>query len=264
MEYEITVNSIWDCGQRTDKDGKPHQEDSLFPKHNTATADDRLFILCDGMGGHEAGEVASATVCEAMSKTILTAMARGASFTDTLLADALAAAYDALDSKDTGNSERKMGTTLALLMLHAAGATIAHIGDSRVYHLRPGATAEDTDILFVTEDHSLVNALIKVGELTPEQAKTFRRRNVITRAMQPHTGHRPKADIYHTTDIADGDFFYLCSDGMIEHMSDEQLCYFFSSEIPTDPQRTQALTIATQHNSDNHSAFIVHIITIVT
>ncbi len=260
MEYHLTAYTIWDVGKRTDAAGRPHQEDSIFPAHEKATPRDRLFILCDGMGGHDAGEVASATVCEAMSKSVLSSAPNAeGDFTDEVLAQALADAYDALDAKDDGTAVRKMGTTMTLLALHSTGCTIAHIGDSRVYHIRPGKTAKDTTILFRTEDHSLVNELVKAGELTPEEAKHSRQKNIITRAMQPHLSHRPKADIYHSSDIRPGDYFYLCSDGMLENMEDHQLCYFFSDEAGDDQHKVSSLVKATQENSDNHSAIIVHI-----
>ncbi len=261
MDYKLKVYSIWDCGKRVDANGNPHQEDSIFPAHNQATDADRLFILCDGMGGHEAGEVASATVCEAMSSSILSAVPDVAGeFTEEILRRALADAYDALDARDDGTTERKMGTTMTLLKLYNKGCMIAHMGDSRVYHIRPGKTARETRILFRTEDHSLVNDLVRAGELTPEEAKLSNRKNVITRAMQPHMEYRPKADIYHTTDIRPNDYFYLCSDGMLEHMEDHQLCYFFSDEAGDDAHKVDSLLQATQENRDNHSAIIVHIL----
>ena len=81
---------------------------------------------------------------------------------------------------------------------------MAHIGDSRVYHLRPGQ-----GILFETRDHSLVNDLIKVGELTPEAAKDFPQKNVITRVMQPNQERRARADIKEITDVRPGDYFFM-------------------------------------------------------
>ena len=102
MEYKINALSIYEYGKRTDKEGNPHQEDWLYPAHGDADNErDRLFILCDGMGGHEAGEVASRAVCEAMSGCIVEAMERGEEFSEGLLNDALAAAYDLLDERDT-------------------------------------------------------------------------------------------------------------------------------------------------------------------
>ena len=142
-------------GQRVDAQGNPHQEDCLFPEFGTQSSADRLFVLCDGMGGHSAGEVASATVCEAMGHSALASMEGGDGlFTDDMLQRAIDDAFDALDAKDNG-AEKKMGTTMTLLMLHDGGATVAHMGDSRVYQIRPGEDAAHTSILFETEDHSL-------------------------------------------------------------------------------------------------------------
>ncbi|MCD7721561.1 MAG: protein phosphatase 2C domain-containing protein [Prevotellaceae bacterium] len=261
MKYKLCVYSIWEAGKRVDAEGKPHQEDDMYPAHGCATDKDRLFILCDGMGGHEAGEVASATVCEAMSHSILSATPDPeGDFPDELFHSALKAAFSALDEKDDGRAIKKMGTTMTLLKLHRGGCLIAHMGDSRVYHIRPASKAKDTRILFRTEDHSLVNDLVKIGELTPEEAKRSPRRNVITRALQPHMDYQPKADLYHTSDIQPGDFFYLCTDGMLENMDDEQLAYYFSSEAGDDQQKVNALIEATKQNRDNHSAIIVHIL----
>ena len=129
MKIEIyQPQAIWELGQRD------NQEDSIFPAFGKATDDDRLFILCDGMGGHEHGEVASRTVCKAMSNAILSLDKQ--SFTDDDLLDALQVVYRQLDSLDNSHL-KKMGTTLCLLYFHKGGLTAAHIGDSRIYHIRP-------------------------------------------------------------------------------------------------------------------------------
>lgn len=260
MEYKINALSIYEYGKRTDKEGNPHQEDWLYPAHGDADNErDRLFILCDGMGGHEAGEVASRAVCEAMSGCIVEAMERGEEFSEGLLNDALAAAYDLLDERDTEVSQqKKMGTTMAMLMLHKRGYTIAHIGDSRVYHIRPTKGTKE-DIVWRTEDHSLVNDLLKIGELTPEEAETYPHKNVITRAMQPHQERRQKADVHYGCDVRPGDYFYLCSDGMLEHMSDNNLCFNINENM-TDEEKMERLVLLTKDNRDNHSAYLVHIL----
>lgn len=85
-----------------------------------------------------------------------------------------------------------MGTTLTFLCLHTNGATVAHIGDSRVYQLRPASKKSPARIVFRTQDHSLVNDLVKIGEITEEEAKHHPQKNVITRAMQPCQEHRAK------------------------------------------------------------------------
>lgn len=262
MRYKLKVYSIWEFGKRKDAEGNPHQEDCTFPLPNDLKASDRTFILCDGMGGHDAGEVASSTVCQAMGKYILNSdhdTDRG--FTDEDLKHAIAVAFDALDKEDSG-AEKKMGTTLAFLKLHNSGATIAHIGDSRVYHIRPGKDGADTKILFETEDHSLVNDLIKIGELTKEEALQSNQKHVITRAMQPNMERKPKADVYHTSNIKDGDYFYICSDGMLEQPdmeNGESLRNIFSDKIDSVERKVEILRDVTEDNRDNHTALIIHI-----
>ena len=257
MKYKLKVYTIQEMGQRL------NQEDSIFPAYGQETDADRLFILCDGMGGHDSGEVASQTVCEAMSKSVgEQTLDSEELFTDDMFNKALAEAFDALDAKDTG-AVKKMGTTMTFLKLHAAGYTIAHIGDSRVYHVRPGETKDTTSILCQTVDHSLVNDLLKIGEITPEEARHFNQRNVITRAMQPNMERRPRADIIHGNDIIPDDYFFLCSDGMIEQMEDENLCFILSKSVPTDEEKVRILIQSTEQNKDNHTAILVHVLEVI-
>lgn len=257
MKFNLQAYSILEYGKRKDAQGNPHQEDSIYPLYNQSTPYDRLFIVCDGMGGHDAGEVASATVCKALSDSILSTPNVDANFTDEILEKAVSDAYAALDKVDTG-AEKKMGTTLTLIKFHDNGCTIAHMGDSRVYHIRPGVDANSTKILFQTRDHSLVNDLVRIGELTPEQAKNHPQKNVITRAMQPN-GKRQRVDIYHTADILQGDYFYLCTDGMLEQMEDRDIAAHFAISAGDDAMKVRSLLQDTANNKDNHSAYIIHI-----
>ena len=125
MSIQIISYSIHEMGQRT------NQEDSLFPSPDQTPGQGPLYILCDGMGGHAAGEVASQTVCDAMSHQILSHLSKEGTFGQEEFAAALECAYDALDEKDT-DDEKKMGTTLAFALFHTGGCFVAHIGDSRV------------------------------------------------------------------------------------------------------------------------------------
>ena len=252
MKFKIKAYNLQELGQRT------NQEDSLFPALGKSTSDARLFVLCDGMGGHEKGEVASATVCETLSRVILSAWHPGEVLSDELFLQALSVAYDALDAKDNGE-ERKMGTTLTFLCLHSSGATVAHIGDSRIYQLRPASKNSPARIVFRTQDHSLVNDLVKIGEITEEEAKHHPQKNVITRAMQPCQEHRAKADIAHLTDILPGDYFYMCSDGMLEEASDENILNIITKPNATDEQKLEMLRNVTEENKDNHTAHLIHI-----
>lgn len=276
MKYKIEAASIFEIGQRTDKQGNPHQEDNIFPAHGEISPADRLFIVCDGMGGHDAGEVASATVCEAMSRSILASEpdAEGL-FTQADFDRALDDAFSALDDKDTG-AVRKMGTTMALLKLYDGGAFIAWMGDSRVYHIRPGHNPESAKILYRTDDHSLVSDLVKLDMISEEEALTHPQRNVITRALQPNLPRRPRAGMKWIVDIRPGDYFYLCSDGMLETTTDEKLCGIFSetgmaakgcgasgnpeSAATTIDNLVKFLILDSQSNRDNHSAILVRIL----
>ena len=232
---------------------RKNQEDTIFPRLGNATANDRVFLVCDGMGGHEKGEVASITVATAINSFLKKNFNPDEVLSDDILLEAINEAYKRLDEKDDG-SFKKMGTTLTLVALHRGGATVAHIGDSRIYHLRP-ATGE---ILYKSRDHSLVYELYQAGEITYGEMRTSPQKNVITRAMMPGEDSRTKADIVHITDIKAGDYFYHCSDGMLEQMEDEEILEIFSSDL-SDEQKAQRLIDATVDNNDNHSAYILHI-----
>ena len=152
-----------------------------------------------------------------------------------------------------------MGTTMTFVCLHADGATVAHIGDSRIYQLRPAKDGNPAQIVFRTQDHSLVNDLGRVGEITEEEAKHHPQKNVITRAMQPCQERRAKADITHLTDIQPGDYFYMCSDGMLEEATDENILNIITMPDKTDEEKLEMLRKVTEENKDNHTAHLIHI-----
>lgn len=233
---------------------RANQEDSIYPIEGKTTENDRLFLLCDGMGGHEHGEVASQSICKSLSSFLLQHAVASEGLEDKLLSDALAYAYEELDKLAIAGDSRQMGTTLTLLYFHSNGCTAAHIGDSRIYHLRPSSHT----ILYKSRDHSLVYDLYQAGELTYEEMKTFPQKNVITRAMIAGDRNHPKPDVIHISDIQPGDYFYICSDGMLEQMEDEELLDVFSANV-RDEEKRQMLISETSDNKDNHSAYIVHI-----
>ena len=233
---------------------RANQEDCIYPIEGKATEDDRLFLLCDGMGGHEHGEVASQSICKSLSSFLLQHAVASEGLEDKLLSDALSYAYQELDKLAVAGDTRQMGTTLTLLYFHSNGCTAAHIGDSRIYHLRPSSHT----ILYKSRDHSLVYDLYQAGELTYEEMKTFPQKNVITRAMIAGDRNHPKPDVIHISDIQPGDYFYICSDGMLEQMEDEELLDVFYANV-RDEEKRQMLISETSDNKDNHSAYIVHI-----
>lgn len=231
---------------------RDNQEDNIYPAMGNATHEDCLFIVCDGMGGHEHGEVASSTFANALARFFEGRVSPDVVLTDQTLADAVEFAYSQLDAVDNGNL-KKMGTTLTLLYFHRGGVTAAHIGDSRIYHIRPGK-----GMLYVSRDHSLVFDLFQSGEITYDEMRTHSSKNVITRAVQPGKENRVKPDIIHITDVQPGDYFYMCSDGMLEQMEDDELVQLLTA-TGSDEKKRQQLIEATADNSDNHSAYLIHI-----
>jgi len=230
---------------------RENQEDALWRKD--ATTEDRLFIVCDGMGGHEKGEVASQTFSESLGKWFDENVIPSTVLTDEQLQAAIEYAYEELDKKDDVDSPKKMGTTLTLLYIHARGITAAHIGDSRIYHFRPSE-----GILYQSRDHSLVFELYQSGEISFEEMATHPQKNVITKAVTPGEDNRTRPDIIHITDIQPDDYFYMCSDGMLEQMDNDALMNLFASTDSDEKKRLQ-LIAATADNADNHTAWIIHI-----
>ena len=239
--------AIYELGQRD------NQEDSIWPLQGQATDQDFFFILCDGMGGHEHGEVASCIVSQSLAQYLRDHVNPEEIVSDQVLGEALEAAYQALDQADD-EAAKKMGTTLCLLLFHRGGLTTMHIGDSRIYHVRPSAKK----LLYQSKDHSLVYDLYQAGEISYEEMATSPQKNIITRAMQPGKDNRCKPSVVHITDLRPGDYLYICSDGMLEQMDNDALCQLFSSQ-DSDEAKRQQLIEATKGNKDNHSAYFVGI-----
>lgn len=232
--------SIHEIGQRE------NQEDSIIQWNNL------LFVLCDGMGGHEKGEVASQTVCQSLVTWFENNLKPDEPFSDDQLREAIEFAYAELD-KYADENPRQMGTTLTLLYICSKGITAAHMGDSRIYHIRP-----DVGVLYQSRDHSLVFDLFQAGEITYEEMATFPQKNIVTRAMTPGEDNRMRSDIIHITDIQPNDYFYMCSDGMMEKMTNNELLTLFSADMD-DKMKVGQLKMATNQNFDNHTAWIIHI-----
>jgi PPM family protein phosphatase len=169
-----------------------------------------LFVVADGMGGAQAGEVASRLAIESFRDGLH----------DTMDAEGSLAAYAhaanvSIHERSQANSEHAgMGTTLTAVYVGAEEVAIAHVGDSRAYCLRDG------ELLRLTDDHSLVDELIRQGKLTPEEAIEHPQRSVITRALGPE----PEVEIDTRSYRArDGDVYLLCSDGLTTMVPDAQL-----------------------------------------
>ncbi|HEX9380082.1 MAG TPA: Stp1/IreP family PP2C-type Ser/Thr phosphatase [Gaiellaceae bacterium] len=168
-----------------------------------------LFAIADGMGGAQAGEVASrlATVALKESGT----EASGEERIIDLIQEANRRVYD---RSSTDPNTSGMGTTITVAVVEDERVAFGHVGDSRAYLIRE-ATMEQ-----LTEDHSLVNELLKTGRLSREEAETHPQRSVITRAL----GTDPDVDVDTFTIAArEGDLFLLCSDGLTDMVSEDSI-----------------------------------------
>jgi protein phosphatase len=189
-------------------------------------AEDGLFIVADGMGGHSAGHIASELAAREVFRTVADAAhAEGRTPTDRLRG-AVGNANDAiLAASKTRDEWTGMGTTLVALLAVGDRAALAHVGDSRAYLVRRGRVRQ------LTDDHSLVGELQRRGELTPDAAREHPHRHVLTRALGVRRG--VEADLAELT-LAVGDVFVLCTDGLTTHVRDEELAEIVAGE--DDPQ----------------------------
>jgi serine/threonine protein phosphatase PrpC len=169
-----------------------------------------LFAVADGMGGAQAGEVASQLAAESVRE-----QGQGGLAAPEQVIELIRAANRRVYSYSSENaSARGMGTTMTVAMVAGDGVVIGHVGDSRAYLLR------DDKLTQLTQDHSLVAELIRSGRLSPEEAETHPQRSVITRALG--TDPEVEVDLFSLA-AKDRDLFLLCSDGLTSMVADEEM-----------------------------------------
>lgn len=205
-----------------------------------------LFVVADGMGGHVAGDVASATAVEVLD-------ARSGSLTASDSATLEAAIKEANASifrkAQADASLRGMGTTCTLLLVDGANAQLAHVGDSRAYLFRDGALTQ------ITEDHTLVSRMVAEGRIAEEEARRHPQRSVITRALGVDTD--VQVDLT-TLELRDGDRVLLCSDGLTTMLENPQVSQVLADE--TDPQSAAESLVEAANaagGEDNITAIVV-------
>jgi protein phosphatase len=172
-----------------------------------------LAVVCDGMGGHEAGEIASHLALE----TIVKRLESDDRDPPVALMRAVQAANRAIfDAAQANPKLRGMGTTCCALLLRGGAAYSAHVGDSRLYLIRSG------EIFLMTEDHSVVMDLVRQGAITREEARSHPDKNVISRALGSHKEVEVSASIQPFS-VRPNDAFLICSDGLYDLVSDDEL-----------------------------------------
>ena len=185
--------------------------------------DDAVFaVVCDGMGGANAGNVASELAVRHISEYVIRSYRDGMDMTDTekTLKNAIVSANISLYDMAVNNAELTgMGTTAVAAFVKDGTAVIAHVGDSRIYLV-------NGEIKQLTRDHSVVQSLIESGKITPEDAKVHPRKNVITRALGAEENVAVDSDCLN---LSNGDTLLLCSDGLTNFLDDKDILKVFQN-----------------------------------
>jgi len=224
-------------GARTDVGrGRPGNEDSIL-----VDAAHGLYAVADGMGGHRAGEVASAVAIESL---------RAAYVGGQRLDEAVEAANAAVFAKAADDDAlRGMGTTLTAVALEDdRTALLGHVGDSRAYLMRDGTVTQ------VTDDHSLVEQLVREGRLSPEEAQNHPQRAIITRALGVDA--EVEVDTYRV-DLKAGDRLLICSDGLTNMLSDETIAVTLRRHADPQQAADTLIDMANQAGGDDNITVVI-------
>ena len=217
-EFTITYGAVTHVGQV-----RTGNEDSLL-------ADNNVFMVADGMGGHNAGEVASLMAVEQLRE------AAGSIIAETDLVQALESANEVIYAESmTNHLHHGMGTTLAaMVVLDNNSIVVAHVGDSRVYIWHEKALTR------LSKDHSYVQELVDEGIVSIDEARTHPRRNIVTRAL----GIDAEVDVEaNTFPVTVGAWYVLCSDGLVDEISDADIAKVLE-RCTTPHEASQALVDA--------------------
>lgn len=192
---------------------REHNEDSYLVDPELG-----LYIVADGMGGHQAGDVASRLCVDAIQKRLAETLPQAKDDPDALgntVLDALNHANQTIRRSPLFDRQQaNMGTTVAVVLTRGYEAIVAHVGDSRVYRLRGGK------LIALTRDHSFLQAQVGAGFVSKEEAKLSHNRNLVTRALGMEA--TVAADVGHSR-VAPGDVFLICTDGLNTMVSDNDI-----------------------------------------
>lgn len=241
----------------SEKGQSPVQCNSFFPNLANVKASDRVFVLCDGVSGHAHSEVASAVVARTLGEWMSANVDFSQQLTGVTVRRAVVNAQDHLDATYCRfePSRYPMGTTMAMLAFGDFGVAAAHIGNTRVYHLRPFSR----EVLYRSRDHSLVNDLFAAGRLTRAEADASAKKNVLTRAMLPSPCNVAVPDVAFITDIKAGDYFILCCDGITSALSDKKLKDVLCHSQMSNAQKLASLKMLTDTVTANHSILLIEV-----
>lgn len=210
-----------------------------------------LYVVADGMGGHDAGEIASSLTVDAIRQHFINHAppSPAGSYDEWLTNAVMTANQTVLDSQGDRTEERKMGSTLVMALVVNGQAHIANVGDSRAYHLNSAGIQQ------ISVDHSLVERLIQIGQLTREEARTHKQKNVIYSTIGDKLDM--EMGLYHVA-LQPGERLLLCSDGLSGMLTDEEILAVSRSQ-PDPAAACKALIEAAKRAGgyDNITAVIV-------
>ena len=234
------------------KGKREHNEDFIFPLPDQGSQNDHLFIVCDGVGGARKGEIASSLVANGFAD-YFTSNPPGPVVSQDYLDAGLEKVEAEFSEYIHEHPEcRGMATTITMLHFDEGGALFVWAGDSRINHFRNG------EILYKTNDHSLVNELFIQGHITEDQIATHPQRNVILRAIKG-SDDRTELDFSRTMDVEPGDRFMLCSDGILESFSDQELSALFKEKDNLGQISIALKQKCEEHSNDNYSAYLIEV-----
>ncbi len=226
-------------------------EDYLLPNSPRHVGEPPLFICCDGVGGAPSGEIASKIACQSM-KYFFNQQSNVVQ-DEMFLHNAVEYAREKIIEYENSHPESKgMCTTMTAVSFHQGEATLAWMGDSRIYQVRDGK------ILYQTWDHSYVNTLVEKGLLTVEETRTHPKRNIITKTLGAAKSDRiPEVKVI--SDIKEGDFFLLCTDGLLEKVSSENLEGWLKKNEQPEAIKEKLLQHCLNKTHDNFSMILLKI-----
>jgi serine/threonine protein phosphatase PrpC len=214
-----------------------------------------VFMVADGMGGHAAGEVASAVATEAVAAAVCKGVDLGLQADD--LAEAMRRAFHLahtaiLEYTAVNPAAAGMGTTMTAIVVCDDGTfRLAHIGDSRAYLLRDGVLGQ------ITSDHTWVQREVDAGRLTPRGARTHRLSHILTRALGADSTDEP--DLYSGV-LRPGDLLLLATDGLTGMLTDRRILRILETEKPPEELVAELIITANRHGGrDNITAVVVRV-----
>jgi serine/threonine protein phosphatase PrpC len=246
------------CGYKTDVGRvRKTNEDSLAVLDSVGLEGlaDGLFVVADGMGGYAGGETASRLTVETVPAVVREVLAEsdGRDAPDTLaeaLRESIAAANEEVWKRARAHPEtRRMGTTCVAALVARGQAAIGNVGDSRIYLLRGGELTQ------LTNDHSLVQEHVRQGELTAEEARRSRFRNVITRAIGIANAVQPDVD---RIELQEGDTLLLCTDGLTNMVREPEIARLLAQTADAQETSERLVEAALRGGGeDNVTAVVV-------